>query len=112
MDDNATHASDCGWQVGQYPWECTCGLIARLIIAMDELIAQDADLIEKIALKPCPFCGGAAKSCMNSSCDCCGSASGVVYCSICSAEIGHCETEAEAIARIADKLQAKENTNG
>jgi hypothetical protein len=46
MSDEATHASDCGWQVGQYPWECTCGLIARLIIAMDELIAQDADLID------------------------------------------------------------------
>lgn len=44
MTDKGTHASDCDWQVDQYPWECTCGLIARKK-AMDELIAQDADLI-------------------------------------------------------------------
>jgi len=22
------HAADCGWQLDQYPWECTCGAIA------------------------------------------------------------------------------------
>jgi hypothetical protein len=43
MSDKSTHASDCDWHVDQYPWECTCGLIARLIIAMDELIALSAD---------------------------------------------------------------------
>jgi hypothetical protein len=41
MTDKSTHASDCDWHVDQYPWECTCGLIARKK-AMDELIALSA----------------------------------------------------------------------
>ena len=47
---------------------------------------------------PCPFCGGEATSYMITSCDCCGSRSGVAYCAKCGAEIGHEETEAKAIA--------------
>lgn len=39
------HAKDCDWHVDQYPWECTCGFIPRKK-AMDNLIAQDADLID------------------------------------------------------------------
>ena len=39
------HAKDCDWHVDQYPWECTCGFIPRKK-AMDDLIAQDADLID------------------------------------------------------------------
>ena len=41
------HAKDCNWHVDQYPWECTCGFIPRKK-AMDDLIAQDADLIDKL----------------------------------------------------------------
>lgn len=41
------HAKDCDWHVDQYPWECTCGFIPRKK-AMDDLIAQDADLIDKL----------------------------------------------------------------
>lgn len=40
------HANNCDWHVDQYPWECTCGFIPRKK-AMDDLIAQDADLIAK-----------------------------------------------------------------
>ena len=39
------HAKDCDWHVDLYPWECTCGFIARKK-AMDDLIAQDADMID------------------------------------------------------------------
>jgi len=45
MTEKRIHASDCDWHLDQYPWECTCGLIAGKK-AMDELIAQDADLID------------------------------------------------------------------
>ena len=45
MSDKSTHASDCEWHVDQYPWECTCGFIPRKK-AVDDLIAQDADLID------------------------------------------------------------------
>lgn len=41
------HAKDCDWHVDQYPWECTCGFIPRKK-SMDDLIAQDADLIDKL----------------------------------------------------------------
>lgn len=41
------HAKDCDWHVDQYPWECTCGFIPKKK-AMDGLIAQDADLIDKL----------------------------------------------------------------
>lgn len=60
MTDKSTHASDCGWQVGQYPWECTCGLIARLIaLSADELeesdelydIPANQDRLSQITLK-------------------------------------------------------------
>lgn len=54
MSDNATHASDCDWQVDQYPWECTCGLIARLImLSSDELydIPANQDRLSQITLK-------------------------------------------------------------
>ncbi|MGE8141786.1 hypothetical protein ACQKOE_07410 [Novosphingobium sp. NPDC080210] len=42
------HAKDCGWHVDQYPWECTCGFIPRKK-AMDNLIAQDAVLVDLAA---------------------------------------------------------------
>lgn len=45
MTDKRTHTSDCDWHVDQYPWECTCGAIPKKQ-AMDNLIAQDADLID------------------------------------------------------------------
>ena len=47
MTEKRTHTSDCDWHVDQYPWECTCGFIPRKK-AMDDLIAQDADLIAKL----------------------------------------------------------------
>ena len=43
------HATNCDWYVDQYPWECTCGFIKRKPI-MDDLIAQDADLIDEVEL--------------------------------------------------------------
>ena len=47
MTEKRTHTSDCDWHTDQYPWECTCGAIPKKQ-AMDNLIAQDADLIDKL----------------------------------------------------------------
>lgn len=47
MTEKLTHTSDCDWHVDQYLWECTCGAIPKKQ-AMDNLIAQDADLIDKL----------------------------------------------------------------
>jgi hypothetical protein len=47
MTDKRTHTSDCEWHIDQYPWECTCGAIPKKQ-AMYDLIAQDADLIDKL----------------------------------------------------------------
>ena len=57
-----THHSECEDATGEYPGSCTCAIIKRRE-AMDNLIAQDADLIDtndkdSAVLLPCPFCGG------------------------------------------------------
>lgn len=41
-----THHPECEDATGEYPGSCTCAIIKRRE-AMDDLIAQDADLLEK-----------------------------------------------------------------
>ena len=55
-----THHSECEDATGEYPGSCTCAIIKRRE-AMDNLIAQDADLIDtndkdSAVLLPCPNC--------------------------------------------------------
>ena len=46
MGNKSGHAEKCAWHLDQYPWECTCGVYEKRNKAMEELIADSADMID------------------------------------------------------------------